>query len=1150
MSLTAGAQRASYRPLFLLILLPLLSLAVTLQTAAATDKQGTKSPEQQAADQKKEEALPLKPARKVQFTTDEGTWLSLDVSPDGKTIVFDLLGDLYTMAITGGEAKKITKGMGFSNQPHFSPDGQWIAFISDRGGAENVWISKPDGSDSKQLSQDEQVEFASPTWTPDGQYVIAARESQFPIENFDLWMYHVKGGAGVQITKFKPKPDANPRGWTHTIGASASSDGRYLYYASRAGFFDKVYNVSLPLSQITRRDRITGEEDIITDAPGSAFRPVISPDTNKLVYGTRYETETGLRIRDLKTGEERWLKYPIQRDDQESLFTRDFLPGYSFTPDSREVVVTWGGKIHRVSVDGREEHEIPFTATVDRDLGPDLNLPLRIEDGPVQVRIIQAPMQSPDGKRLVFSALTRLYVMDLPSGTPRRVTNDQNREFQPAWSPDGQWLAYVTWSSEGGQIWKVRADGSGSAQQLTRVPAYYRDPAWSPDGQRIVALRAARIAHMEEFDEFGRQGAMDLIWLPADGSDANFILPARGGQHPHFGPEKDRIYLYSEAGLTSMRYDGTDRHTIVKVVGKVWFPQPPEKGEGNPADDVRLSPDGNWALAQVSTQLYLLAVPHMGGEAPTVDISKSPLPLSKLTDVGADFMAWSSDSKTITWAVGSSFFRLPLEKVVFEKPKSPEEKEKEKQKESAPKSEPGSQASRTKQPRKGFSESTSSSDAESASEKQKKEKPKPEEITVKLEFPRHHPSGTIVLRGAQVIPMHGDEVIADADIVVKDDRIAAVGKRGVVSVPADAKVIDLAGTTIIPGFIDIHPHWTEIRRGVLDLQNWSFLANLAYGVTAGRDPQTQTNDMFAYQDLVDVGEIIGPRAYSTGPGVFPDTDFQSLDDAKGVVSRYKRFYRTPYLKSYLVGNRKQRQWMVMACKSEGVMPTTEGGLDTKLDLSHMLDGFSGNEHSMPITPLYKDVVELTAKSGVFYTPTLLVAYGGPWAENFYYENTEVHDNAKIRRFMPHNIVDDHTRRRPIWVRSDEQVFPRLAAQDAKIIKAGGKVCIGSHGQFQGLGYHWEMWSLAAGGMPNLEVLKSATIHGAEAMGLAQDLGSLEAGKLADLVVLNKNPLDDIHNTNTIRYVMKDGELFEGDTLNQIWPAEKKLAPLWWWEEKP
>lgn len=211
--------------------------------------------------------------------------------------------------------------------------------------------------------------------------------------------------------------------------------------------------------------------------------------------------------------------------------------------------------------------------------------------------------------------------------------------------------------------------------------------------------------------------------------------------------------------------------------------------------------------------------------------------------------------------------------------------------------------------------------------------------------------------------------------------------------------------------------------------------------------------------------------------------------------------------------------------------------------------FSGNEHSLPIVPLYADVVDLMAKSGISYTPTLIVAYGGPFAENYYYTTTEVHDDPKVRRFIPHNIVDANTKRRP-WFRYDEQIFPKLAAQDAKLIKAGGHVGIGSHGQFQGLGYHWEMWSLAAGGVGNLDVLKSATIRGAEAIGYAQDLGSIEPGKLADLLVLGKDPLKDIHNTNSIRYVMKNGELFDGDTLNEVWPRQKKLAPLWWWNDKP
>jgi hypothetical protein len=231
------------------------------------------------------------------------------------------------------------------------------------------------------------------------------------------------------------------------------------------------------------------------------------------------------------------------------------------------------------------------------------------------------------------------------------------------------------------------------------------------------------------------------------------------------------------------------------------------------------------------------------------------------------------------------------------------------------------------------------------------------------------------------------------------------------------------------------------------------------------------------------------------------------------------------------------------------MPTTEGALDLKLDLTHAIDGFTGNEHSLPIVPLYKDVVEFIAQSGTAYTPTLIVNYGGPWAENFYYTTTEVHDDARLSRFTPHNLLDLKTKRRP-WFRRDEYAYPQTAASAAKVIRAGGRVGIGSHGQLQGLGYHWELWSLAEGGLTPLEALRAATLHGAEIIGYAQDLGSLEPGKLADLIVLDRNPLEDIHNTNSVRYVMINGELFEAETLKQVWPVEKELAPLWWWNSGP
>ncbi len=1114
------------------------------QDSIAQDKDKKDEKKDDKKDDKKDEkkGLPLKPDRKVEFTTDEGTWLSLDVSPDGKTIVFELLGDIYTLPIEGGQAKLIDGGMAFDSQPKFSPDGQWIAFISDREGSENIWIMHPDGTGAKQVSKDPNNDFASPSWTPDGKYIFASKAA-FGIGSSEIWMYHVDGGTGVQITKSKPTPTLERNRRPNAMGVVASPDGKYLYYAAKLGSL--AYNQQLPTWHIARRDRKTGDEDDIIRQIKSAFRPLVSPDGKQVLYVTRYETETGIRLRSLESGEDRWVKYPVTRDDQESLFTRDLFPGYAFLPGGKEIVYNQDGKIKRLDLATGTEKIIPFTAKVSQDLGPKLDFPQTVEQGPLKVRLIMDPAQSPDGKKLAFSAMTHLYTLDLPSGKPQRLTTGNAHEFQPAWSPDGKSIAYVTWSSDGGQLWRIRASG-GTPALLSKSLAVYSNPAFSPDGARIVLLRGNAYDRENSARDGGQTENADLIWIPADGGEANLILPARGAGGPHFTNDNDRIFVYTPQGLVSLRYDGTDRrtHLIVKGQGLYFFEEPV------PADDLVPSPDGQWVLAHVMNQLYLIAMPIVGGEPPTVNVSTPAVPAKRLTDIGADYFEWADGGKTITWAIGSSLFREPLSAISFEPPK---DEKKDADKKDADKKDDDKKSSDPKDPDKDKKDAaTQSADAKKDDKKEEKKEPKKlkeqekdvQEIAIDLEVPRKTPKGTIVLRGATVVTMKGGEVLKNADIVVENNRIKSVGAKG--SIPSGAKIFDVSGKTIVPGFIDTHAHWTEIRRGILDTQNWSFLSNLAYGVTAGLDVQTSTNDMFAYQDLVDSGDILGQRAFSTGPGVFSDNNFQSMEEVKGVLTKYKKYYGTHNIKSYIVGNRKQRQYMVQASKELEMMPTTEGALDLKLDLTHVIDGFHGNEHTLPITPLYNDVLQLFANSGIAETPTLIVNYGGPFGEDYWFENSEVHDNAKLNHFVPHRVLDQRTKRRPGWFRKDEYEFPKLAAQMAKLSRAGGLVGVGSHGEMQGIGYHWELWMLASGGMTPLEVIRCATVNGSKIIGRPADLGSIEPGKLADLLIMDKSPLEDIHNTNTIHWVMKNGELFEGDTLNQVWPEQKKLEPLWFW----
>ncbi len=1087
--------------------------------------------------------LPLEPARTVSVDTRTATWLSLDLSPDDSTLVFELLGDIYTLPATGGEATALLSGMAFESQPTYSPDGSMIAFISDRDGAENLWIANADGSDPRKLSAEAQGLFTSPEWSADGQYVLVSRSS-WGLRTYELWMYHKDGGSGLQLTKAKATPTTPQDQRLNVLGVQASSDGQYLYYARKQGGFE--YNLTLPQWSIWRRSLDDGTDQVIATAAGSAMRPVLSHDGNTLVYATRHDAETALRVLDLSTGQDRWLLYPVTRDDQESRFTRDLMPAASFTADDSALITTFDGAIQRVTLATGETEEIPFHAKTELDIGPDLDLDAEVETGPIKVRLIQSPALSPVGDQVVLSALGELYVHALgEDGATRQLEAAGQGAFMPSWAPDGLSIVYASWGPEGGHLWRLGSSRNARPAQLTQRIAYYADPVVSPDGRYVVALRASARNYLQREFDFGSAPGMDLVRVPVEGGEAELIAHAAGFSSPQFAGSSDRVYAYTPGGLISMRLDGSDRRTHLQVKGTgLYFAEEPV-----PASDIRISPKGDWALAHVGNQLHLVAVPRFDREGVTVKVDSPNVPHKQLSDLGADYFGWAADGESVYWAIGASLHRQAIASISFR-----DEPSKEKDDEASG-GDGGDPAADAEDEGAGAEEETVLAEAvdEEAEESWppalKEQADAVERFDIRIEVPRDVPAGAMVLRGAKVITMRGDETIDNADVLVVNNRISQIGPSGTLELPADTRVVDVTGKVITPGFVDTHAHWFEIRRGVIDTNHWGFLANVAYGVTAGLDVQTATNDMFAYQDMIDAGRMIGLRAFSTGPGVFSDNAFSSRDHAYGVLKRYRDYYRTRNIKAYLSGNRKQRQYLMQAAAELGMLPTTEGALDLKLDLTHAIDGFWGTEHALAVTPVYDDVVQLIAGTGIGYTPTLLVAYGGPWAENYFYTRESPYDDAKVRRFMPHDVLAGKSLRRR-WFADQEHVFPRLAADAARIMRAGGKVGVGSHGQFQGLGYHWELWALASGGLTPMEALRAATLGGAEVIGYEAAIGSLEPGKYADLNVFDRDPSEDIRNTAALSLVMANGRLYDAGTLMQLAPNEVEAPVMWFAGEAP
>lgn len=1048
------------------------------------------------------------PADTVRFEVNEGSWMSVDVSPDGRKLVFDLLGDLYTLPVAGGRATRITSGPAWDYGPRWSPDGRRLLFTSDRGGCDNVWVANADGSQPRPVTAEKKV-MNQGAWSPDGEWVACKKRltDYSSLGTAELWLVNLRGGSGVQITAKGELPEAGEPVF--------SPDGRFIYYSARPSRYQYDRNVLAGIFQIRRFDRVTGESAVITDGFGGSCRPVISPDGRTLAFVRRDRLKTVLGLFDLERGTERILWDGLDDDLMESFAFNGVYPGFDFTPDGRALVVSGGGRLNRVDVATGGVTPIPFTAGVEQSIVRALRFPQDIGSDRFRVRMISWPTRSPDGRTLVFSAIGSLWTMALPSGTPRRLATQGGLAYAPAFSPDGRTLAYVSWNDHvGGHLWAMPAGGGGS-RRLTSVPAQYANPAFSRDGSKIVLIRGDNAPFRGH--NLGDESRHEIVWVPAKGGPVQRVtdIAARGSARRmprvSWDATGGRVYYVEtkqtgpgaeNTSLWSIRPDGTEKveHLRFKY-----------------AEEVIPSPDGRWAAYVEQFNAYLTALPEVGRKVVEISGEEGPVPVKKFTaDEGADWVSWTDAGRGISWAFGPKLFHTRLDSVLaFWDRKALAAGEK-----SVPRA------------------------ADAKPEAAKKDEPRvpADTLEVKLWLPRAKPGGVVALTGGRLITMRDREVIEDGTIVIEGNRMTAVGPSANVRVPAGARVIDCRGKTLMPGLIDAHAHLHYNTLDIIPEQQWPYWCNLAYGVTTTHDPSASSYAVFTQSEMVEAGVMKGPRTWSTGyilygadgPGM---AVVNSLEDARHHVRRMKSLGAFS-VKSYMQPRREQRQWIIEAAREESVMVVPEGGGNLEANLSMVVDGHTSVEHALPVTPLRDDVAQLFGHSGTVETPTLLVAYGGLSGEHWFYQHYDAWNNEKLLRFFPRGALDARAIRRPVMTIDGDWHHMKVAAGCKRILERGGTVTLGAHGQLQGLGPHWELWGLTQGGISPHDALRCATLSGAWELGMDRDLGSLETGKLADIVVMDKNPLERIENSDSIRYVVKNGEVFDGGTMDQLWPVAK------------
>ncbi len=1049
--------------------------------------------------------------RTIEFVAHEGTFVAVDVAPNGQQLVFDLLGHLYTLPIEGGTATPITSGQAWDRAPRFSPDGRWIAFVRDGPGADNVWVMPAGGGLARPVTQADSAPWVSgtPAWTPDGQAIAFGQHGM----SSRLHVVDVARGTLRPVEEHVPiSADSSVRGKGSVAiySGTFSPDGRVIYFSETHSLWDERLNHgAVARTMLVRLMLGSQQRTVLTDTTTGVheFMPRLSRDGRWLGYVRREASgRSALRVRELASGADRELM--VLPDEDEPFRWSDYMderPAYAFTPDAQFLVLSAGGHLHKVSVANGGDQVIPFTARVARTLPPLARPHVLVSDGPLAVRGIRWPTLALERRTLVFSAVGYLWIQDMHGGRPRRLTgaSPDHFELMPALSPDGRRVAYIDFERAGdstgpGRLMVMPVTG-GTPRVVVEDRATYFVPSWSPDGRKLAFVRESQDAivglqpvlsnyfHNTGFPGAPRSAAFGWVDLRermprllAPAPPHTIAFEATAGRLVAFSADGEHLLMswHAEkrsAVLRTIRLDGHGAKTLAlggaEVRGLV--PSPDARHA------VLLGPDEEAWITTLSPQ-------GVSTKGPPIQVSFGQA--RRISRAGANYVVWR----------GSSAFSYGFANRVYEYTL-------------------GGAAGRLVH-------------------------------SVRLTVPRHTGTGMVAFTNARLITVSGDtgagRVIERGTLLMKGRRIVAVGPTDSVSLPLQAHVVDASGLTLMPGLIDVHYHTMEqsARLTPLLFGRLGLPQSLAYGVTTGWDATGGPNDgPLALAELREAGRVLGPRWYYAQVPVAIDHHTMSRTYMQAVrVAERRRDMGVVLLKEYEAPRRDERQWFAEAARAlgMGIASHTEG-LDQVL--SRAADGYTGVDHPNMAAPVYEDVRQFLAAAGTIWTPDILTIAAGTAsaseedaARGFLREvfRRMPDERSKLARFVDSERVASYTAVSP---RSPMETHAGpLARAAAYLMRGGVKVAISAHNP-PSIMTQGEMWLLQQGGASPAEIIRAATMIGAEKIGIQQDVGSLEPGKIADLLVLTANPLDDILHTLALKYTVADGIVYDSHTLEVLWP---------------